>query len=461
MGDRQAPTGCGATAMAQVMYYWKYPKTGKGRASYNSVFAGMELSLDFSSQVFDWDNMLDKYYPNAYTDEQANAVAELMRACGYSVKMHYAADQSEAEPEFFADAFINRFKYDGKTVKFVERRNRTQSELATTRDEWEKLIYGELAAGRPMVFAGYDEIRGLGGHIFVCDGYDGNGKFHFNFGWAGTSDGYFSMDAVTPRTMGGSVTGASTGQYSFRQTATVGVKPPAGTLTASALTLGGKKVDMTRDEFVFVKSLDDIEVKLTLEGKTGRVVSPISVKVYDMDTEEEICSQLVTDPVTISEGWTVSTTGSFTVPFGGGDRIPYLVKFYYTIDDKETNFLEVEMALDEDVVIPDNPGNEDPGGDTPDDPGNEDPGADTPDNPGNEDPGADTPDDPGNEDPGADTPDNPGAENGIFAVDASGNRLYNVYSPVGILIKKSATQEQLLSLPAGIYIINGRKYIIK
>ena len=107
-------TGCVATAMAQVMAYFKYPETGQGSSSYEwSYINGKDtvtqtLSMDYSKITFDWDNMLDNY-GKSYTSAQADAVATLMQACGYGVEMNYTSNESGAYSGFVARALIYYF----------------------------------------------------------------------------------------------------------------------------------------------------------------------------------------------------------------------------------------------------------------------------------------------------------------------------------------------------------------
>ena len=130
--------------------------------------------------------MIDSYN-GSYTDEQAAAVAYLMKACGYSCDMAYTPNSSGALSINAAKALFENFKYN-PNLQYLNR-----DYLSAT--EWENIIYAELAAKRPVLYGGRSSSVG---HEFVCDGYDGNGYFHFNWGWGGMSDGYFLLDALNP-----------------------------------------------------------------------------------------------------------------------------------------------------------------------------------------------------------------------------------------------------------------------
>lgn len=177
-----AVTGCVNTAQAQIMNYYEWPKQGHGVVSYE--LDGVLLSADLDKSVYDWDNMLDSYtYSNGYSDEQAKAVALLMRDCGYANKTSYNV-QSGADVNKYA--LINNFGYD-KGMRSIERGN-------CSLEEYEAFMRQEIDAGRPMLVAGGSS--GGGAHEFICDGYDDKGYFHYNFGWDGWNDGYFLSSAT-------------------------------------------------------------------------------------------------------------------------------------------------------------------------------------------------------------------------------------------------------------------------
>lgn len=209
-------TGCIATSMAQVMNYFQYPDVGQGSVSYKPYGFNLSLKIDFSETPFDWDNMLDSYRPGQYTKEEALAVANLMKACGYSVQMGYGTYGSGATSISIHKALVEYFKYD-KSTSYYNRDNYTL-------DEWTQMIYDNLANVGPVIYNGNSPMEG--GHSFVCDGYDGNGYFHFNWGWSGLSNGYFSLDVLNPMAQG---IGGYSGGYNFQQDIVIGIRPDQGT----------------------------------------------------------------------------------------------------------------------------------------------------------------------------------------------------------------------------------------
>ena len=224
LGER-CYTGCVATAMAQVMNYHQWPKTAcqeipayDTKTAYQNQEKVWHLDA-LPSTTFDWDNMLNTYEDRRQiigTAVQQQAVATLMRYCGQSVYMNYSPEFSGSDHQQVAEALIKYFGYD-PAIHVAYR-------VWYNIDEWENLIYDELAEGRPVQYGGSSEDSG---HSFVCDGYDGGGLFHMNWGWGSTSDGYFSLSVVNPYNNTSAGSGLGGIGYCMSQDAVVGVKPAA------------------------------------------------------------------------------------------------------------------------------------------------------------------------------------------------------------------------------------------
>ena len=176
------PTGCTATAMAQIMKYWEWPIQGSGQHSYE--WNGQMLSANFGETIYDWDNMIDNYYYSQSTQEQKEAVATLMWHCGVSVDMDYSPDGSGAglNPGTLINYFNYSYEMNGESLN--------NCSVAS----WKARLKDCLNLSRPLYYIG-DPSSG-DGHAFVCDGYDTNDMFHFNWGWNGSGDGYFSIGAL-------------------------------------------------------------------------------------------------------------------------------------------------------------------------------------------------------------------------------------------------------------------------
>ena len=184
VGSQHCLTGCVATAMAQVMYYWKYPTQAPALESYTSQVNGMTVDA-LPGGTFDWDNMLD-VYPTTASTQQKDAVAMLMRYCGQACHMGYGTSGSGA--------------YSDDELQGMKTLGYNDAAVLLDRDEysaqaWAAMIEEQLAAGCPVLYGGEDPDKNAG-HAFVVDGC-GGGMYHVNWGWSGSGDGYFVLDAFT------------------------------------------------------------------------------------------------------------------------------------------------------------------------------------------------------------------------------------------------------------------------
>jgi hypothetical protein len=210
-------TGCVATAMAQVMKYWNYPEHGMGSHSYipkNHPEYG-EQYANFNTTYYDWDNMVNTYYGNA-SPEQMQAVATLMYHCGVSIDMNYgpaSTGGSGAATSSVATVLKTYFDYSSET-QYISR-------LGFNDTIWISMLKAELNLNHPIQYNGKDSNNG--GHSFVCDGYNNDDFFHFNWGWSGANDGYYSINSLNPGTGGA---GSGEGVFNFNQGAIFGVCPP-------------------------------------------------------------------------------------------------------------------------------------------------------------------------------------------------------------------------------------------
>lgn len=220
--DTLSVTGCIATAMAQVINYWKYPERkckGGTYQYYNPYYSGLQqVSFNFDDYEINWDNLVDNYF--SATEEQKTEVAKLMYACGVSTVMGYSADGSGTMDYNIPFALKHFFGYNPNIVY----RNRDYY----TKEEWDSMIMEELHAGRPVLYGGYGEDQ-KGGHEWILDGCDDNGLYHCNFGHAyelygvlvsGIGDGYYHLDAVKPTYLG-----VELGNYSYYQSMVCNISP--------------------------------------------------------------------------------------------------------------------------------------------------------------------------------------------------------------------------------------------
>lgn len=188
-GKTHTVTGCTATAMAQIMAYWKYPRQGRGQHSYSynpGVTNTVTYSADFSQSFYNWDNMLDNY-DGDYTDEQGAAVALLMKDAGYAVDSRWGSGSlgtgGSRSPE---EALAMNFDYNPDSIRTIGMGDANFIEQ----------LKRELDARRPVLFSAHVPFitwSGTNAHVMVIDGYTDNDYFHVNFGWSGDYDGYYLL----------------------------------------------------------------------------------------------------------------------------------------------------------------------------------------------------------------------------------------------------------------------------
>ncbi len=174
------PTGCVATAMAQIMKYWEWPVKGTGEHSYYAPLYGQQYA-NFGATTYDWANMID-YYGNGSSQEEREAVATLMYHCGVSVDMNYEPSGSGAYSGDVPGAISTYFSYTDRSA-FISK--------GGNYDEWITLLKSNIDQRFPIYYSGHGDD---GGHAFICDGYDVDGLFHFNFGWGGSYNNYLLID---------------------------------------------------------------------------------------------------------------------------------------------------------------------------------------------------------------------------------------------------------------------------
>lgn len=209
-------TGCVATAGAQIMYYYQWPKKATSVVpGYTTEYSQADTSADLPAVTFKWADMKPVYTSADKGTAAAEAVARLMLYCGYAANMWYGLGASSAATSTLARGMAEYFDYDPYTFRTVYRDTYSI-------EEWDELIYQELAASRPIVYSGSSFT---GGHAFICDGYDGEGMYHFNWGWGGSYNGFFTLQATNPYSQGESTREG----YVFQQYVTIGIQPNTGT----------------------------------------------------------------------------------------------------------------------------------------------------------------------------------------------------------------------------------------
>lgn len=212
----QTYTGCTATALAIIMRYHQWPERGVGTLpAYVTTTNHLTIPAQKLGHAYDWDNMpLD--YGRSYTQAQAQAVATLMRDCGYMLESDYGTD-ADGGTAAYVDAVLRVAEYMDydKAILCVMRDSYNSS-------EWYELMQAELDSRRPVLYTGSSEDAG---HAFVLDGYTTNNYYSVNWGWSGLYNGYFLLSALDPEGQGA---GGGSGSYNNGQVAVIGIQKDKG-----------------------------------------------------------------------------------------------------------------------------------------------------------------------------------------------------------------------------------------
>ena len=211
MQGSRCPTGCLATALAQVMYFHKHPQDAcEALPAYQTSNNVNMPALD--STTFNWDKM-KHHYGYDDSEESRNAVAELMLYCGQILRMGYNPGGSGSNPDRLPNDLPHYFHYPN-TIHLVSRGGYSIR-------QWDELLLNELKNNRPVLYCGY--TTAYEGHAFVCDGYNGKGMYHINWGWSGRGDGDYRISVLDANVSG---TGGSntSSRFSVSQSILVGVQ---------------------------------------------------------------------------------------------------------------------------------------------------------------------------------------------------------------------------------------------
>lgn len=267
-------TGCGSTALAMIFKYHEFANSCIPVPEYSTKT--LDIHLDALEAIeFDWYNMLDTYEEGSYTDEQADAVAWLMRYIGQCEKMDYTPGSSASFPANIEKAF--------KTFGY----SCTRADKDTCDDwTWAAMIQAELQAEvpRPVLYiSGKTENTS---HAYVIDGYDADGdRYHINWGWNGNGNAHCALNAFKPN--------SGTSLYSHHQQMYINLQPaePAITVDQDSLTFE-EFTGYTQTKTITVTSTNltkDIRLQIhDYSGPGGFTVTPAFITPADAVQGKEI-----------------------------------------------------------------------------------------------------------------------------------------------------------------------------
>lgn len=306
VGSKDTPTGCVATAMAQILGYHRWPAavmsdipayadTGS-KTSFEAIQAGTAI---------DWNNIVDTYERSYSGTASEDAVAHLMQYCGQSVKMKYTTTGSSASTANAVKALVSYFDFDPTTARYINRKNYNYS-------LWQDIIYQELKEKRPVIYRG---SSAGGGHSFICDGYDGETDlFHINWGWGGTSDGLFALNLLSPKDQGEGGSTTDDG-YNIGQACGIGLQPNtehhAPLITGTAYSFSYDSKSFTRSSAEDDFTLTGLVCSFYNETAETRTFD-VGVRVLKLDgtkVEDIVCRTNLSETQS-GYGWSKLTLGS-------------------------------------------------------------------------------------------------------------------------------------------------------
>lgn len=272
-------TGCVACAATQIMRLYGYPQQGSGSKTYTDTKSKHTLSADFGNTVYDWANM-PAAVPSSPTAAQTQAYSTLAAHMGVALEMQYEASGSGTYDMLVPYALRTYFGYDAAV------RSHNRSYYSTS--EWLGIIKAELDAGRPVFYGGSSDT-GPGGHAFVIDGYDSADYMHVNWGWYGSSNGYFMINHLDPTSLG---EGGGSGGYNLNQDMVTGIQPARTGSARDYALYGGVRLSVDGpfgSTFNVMTFLENIDV----EPFTGQVDALL------VDTDGNIAATLGGENVTV------------------------------------------------------------------------------------------------------------------------------------------------------------------
>ena len=278
-----APTGCIATAMAQIMKYNQYPATSKGTGIYSVTTYKDKNDKEGTSKwykrelghTYQWTAMQSSY--GVVSKDENDAVATLMADAGAASQMNYQTNSSGTIEWYAAKGFAENFRYDSLAINCLQRDFYTDA-------EWMELVRKEMEAKQPVLYCGSDEIEG--GHAFLLDGIQSDGKVHVNWGWGKSGDGWFDIDVLRPN-----ITGFTGEGFNIGQSMVLGFKKQE-TPSADEENIS----QWVTDGYSFYISNNELHVKLTNAYNYSHRVFEGRLDIVLQGTGDN-SSKLYTDPI--------------------------------------------------------------------------------------------------------------------------------------------------------------------
>ena len=178
--------GCVATAMGIIMKFHDWPNHGTGSHTDNyASYAGQTANFGETDYHFElMPNTLD----SLSTEEDYYYIAQLLHHIGIGVDMIYSPYGSVTISGMVGGAFRGYFRYNCDVYR--------EKDPNYNNEQWAQMLKdGGLDEHLPLYYSG-DDDNGATGHAFVCDGYDENDYFHFNWGFSGQDNAWCPIGAL-------------------------------------------------------------------------------------------------------------------------------------------------------------------------------------------------------------------------------------------------------------------------
>jgi hypothetical protein len=339
--DPQGPgghtwVGCVATAMAQIMYYWRYPENGTGSHCYTPSLVYGQQCADFENTFYQWDGMI-----NSIDNKNPIPNAELQYHCAVSVNMSFSPSGSGSQSYLVPQRLDLFWRYND--AEYLEKQNFPNA-------TWISMLKAEIDVAHPLYYSGYSPSQG--GHAFVCDGYQGD-NFHFNFGWSGSGNGYYSLTNVGGFYQGQAIVRyfvPSDTDYPYINTGDITITQKSGSFTDGSGPVEDYASNTNATWLIDPQTIEDSITSVTVEFTYFDVAAGDSVRIFDggstsdallgsfsgntlpdevTSSSNKMLIQFVTDGSGTSSGWYAefSTTSptwcsgltQFTEPSGSFD----------------------------------------------------------------------------------------------------------------------------------------------
>lgn len=184
--DKHVVVGCVATALGQLINYFRFPNQGIGSYTYEHQRYGViSYNWEDESSKFNYFNM-----PTQISDINLD-IANLLFSLGVSVDMNYGPNGSGMYNHKAAYSLRTFYKFSPQ-ARYLFR-----DSLAADFD-WYGTLITHLDKRIPLYYAGWSDLTFNMGHAFILDGYSDSTNYHINWGWDGYQNGYFFIDNLKP-----------------------------------------------------------------------------------------------------------------------------------------------------------------------------------------------------------------------------------------------------------------------